>query len=134
MTVSYSRMPDSTTPLVPAERRYDATGLTGGLFSGLLGIGGGTVMVPLLVLWSGRQQRTAHAMSLGAIIPISLAAVLVYGGAGEVDVPDALALTLGAVIGARIGARVLASAPERPLKAAFGVFMLVAAASVALKG
>lgn len=73
-------------------------------------------------------------MSLAAIVPISLAAVLVYGGAGEIDVPAAIALTLGAIVGARIGAGVLAEAPERPLKAAFGCFMLVAALSVALKG
>lgn len=117
-----------------ARLRYDLTGVLGGLLSGLLGIGGGTVMVPLLVLWTGRSQREAHAMSLAAIIPISVAAVLVYGGAGEVQVTDAVALTIGAVLGARVGARVLAGAPERPLKAAFGCFMLVAAASVALKG
>jgi uncharacterized membrane protein YfcA len=117
-----------------ARLRHDLTGVLGGLLSGLLGIGGGTVMVPLLVLWTGRSQREAHAMSLAAIIPISVAAVLVYGGAGEVQVTDAVALTIGAVLGARVGARVLAGAPERPLKAAFGCFMLVAAASVALKG
>lgn len=114
--------------------RFDLTGLLGGLLSGLLGIGGGTIMVPLLVLWTGRAQREAHAMSLAAIIPISFAAALVYGGAGQIDVRAAIALTLGAIIGARIGARVLADAPERPLKAAFGCFMLVAALSVALKG
>lgn len=115
-------------------RRYDGTGLIGGLLSGLLGIGGGTVMVPLLVLWTGRLQRQAHAMSLAAIIPISCAAVLVYGGAGEINLPAALALTVGAIVGARIGAQVLAGAPERPLKAAFGCFMLVAAISIAVKG
>ena len=115
-------------------RRYNVTGLLGGLLSGLLGIGGGTVMVPLLVLWSGRPQRQAHAMSLAAIIPISLAAVAVYGGAGKVDLPAAIALTIGAIFGARIGAHVLSRAPERPLKAAFGVFMLIAAVSIALKG
>lgn len=91
-------------------------------------------MVPLLVLWSGRTQREAHAMSLGAIIPISIAALAVYGRAGEVNLPFAIALAIGAVIGARLGARVLASAPERPLKAAFGLFMLVAAVSISLKG
>jgi uncharacterized protein len=122
------------TPVAPADHRPDATGLLGGLMSGLLGIGGGTVMVPLLVLWNGRAQREAHAMSLAAIIPISLAAVIVYGGAGKVDFPDAAALTVGAIVGARLGARILAKAPERPLKAAFGVFMLVAALSISLKG
>jgi uncharacterized membrane protein YfcA len=120
--------------MTPQRRRYDVTGMIGGTFSGLLGIGGGTVMVPLLVLWTGRLQRDAHAMSLAAIIPISASAVAIYGGAGEVNVADAIALTVGAVFGARIGARALARAPERPLKAAFGCFMLVAAVSIALKG
>jgi uncharacterized membrane protein YfcA len=114
--------------------RADATGLLGGLFSGLLGIGGGTVMVPLMVLWTGQKQRDAHAISLGAIIPISIAAIAVYGGAGQVDLGDAVGLTIGAVLGARLGARVLSRAPERPLKIAFGVFLLVAAVSISLKG
>jgi uncharacterized membrane protein YfcA len=124
----------ATSSAASTSRRYDVTGLIGGVLSGLLGIGGGTVMVPLLVLWSGRPQREAHAMSLAAIIPISLAAVVVYGGAGEVDVPAALALCAGSIIGARLGARVLARAPERALKGAFGVFMLIAAVSISLKG
>jgi hypothetical protein len=118
----------------PRVGRADATGLLGGLFSGLLGIGGGTVMVPLMVLWTGQKQRDAHAISLGAIIPISIAAIAVYGGAGEVNLLDALGLTIGAVLGARLGARVLSRAPERPLKIAFGVFLLIAAVSVSLKG
>jgi uncharacterized membrane protein YfcA len=118
----------------PTQRRYDLTGLLGGVLSGLLGIGGGTVMVPLLVLWSGRSQRQAHAMSLGAIIPISLAAVVVYGGAGQVNLVDAVALCAGAIVGARTGARLLARAPERALKGAFGLFMLLAAVAISLKG
>src|SRR3954470_9576353 len=44
-----------------------AIGLGGGLLSGLLGVGGGIVMVPLLVLWAAYSQRDAHAISLGAI-------------------------------------------------------------------
>jgi uncharacterized membrane protein YfcA len=118
----------------PTQRRYDLTGLLGGVLSGLLGIGGGTVMVPLLVLWSGRSQRQAHAMSLGAIIPIRLAAVVVYGGAGQVNLVDAVALCAGAIVGARTGARLLARAPERALKGAFGLFMLLAAVAISLKG
>jgi uncharacterized membrane protein YfcA len=130
-------MSDVAASAPPAEsttRRYDVTGLIGGLLSGLLGIGGGTVMVPLLVLWTGRQQREAHAMSLGAIIPISFAAVVIYGGAGQVDLADAAALCVGSILGARTGARLLVRAPERALKGAFGVFMLVAAVSISLKG
>lgn len=111
-----------------------AIGLVGGFMSGLLGIGGGTVMVPLMVLLAGLGQRDSHAMSLAAIIPISIAAIAVYGGAGKGDVIVALALTAGAIIGARMGAGLLAKAPDRLLKAAFGVFMLVAAASIVLEG
>jgi uncharacterized membrane protein YfcA len=80
-------------------------------------------MVPLLVLRAGYRQREAHAMSLGAIIPISLASVVTYGVAGEVRVGYALALAVGSVFGARVGAGVLARIQERPLKIAFGLFL-----------
>jgi uncharacterized membrane protein YfcA len=107
-------------------------GLVGGLMSGLLGIGGGTVMVPLMVMVAGFSQRDAHAISLAAIIPISIAAITVYTAAGRSDVPTAACLAIGAVAGAVVGSSLLARAPERSLKAAFGFFMLVAAVSIAL--
>lgn len=115
------------------DARFAAVGLAGGLLSGLLGIGGGTVMIPLMVLWMGRSQRDAHAISLAAIVPISLAAALVYGLAGRIDPAPAAALTFGGVLGARVGTSALARAPERPLKAAFGCFMLLSAALIALR-
>jgi hypothetical protein len=104
-----------------------AIGLGGGLLSGLLGVGGGIVMVPLLVLWASYAQREAHAMSLGAIIPISIAGIATYGIAGEVRYGTALALAVGAVVGAPIGARLLARIDERLLKVVFGVFLVVVA-------
>jgi uncharacterized protein len=108
-------------------------GGVGGLLSGLLGIGGGTVMVPLMVLLAGIDQRPAHAISLGAMIPIATVALAVYGVAGEVDVAAAAALTAGSVFGARRGADVLARIPSRTLKAAFGAFLLLAALSLLLE-
>jgi uncharacterized protein len=108
--------------------RLGVIGLAGGVFSGLLGVGGGVVMVPLLVLWAGYGQRDAHAVSLGAIIPISAAGVLTFGVAGEIRVLEALALAVGAIVGAQAGARLLARADERKLKLAFGLFLLVVAA------
>lgn len=110
------------------------TGGVGGFLSGLLGIGGGTAMVPLLVLWGGVTQRDAHAFSLAAIIPISIAALAVYGGAGQIALGVAAALTFGAVVGARIGAGILSRLPEHMLKLLFGGFMLVAAALIVTKG
>ena len=112
------------------DRRLVTIGGAGGLLSGLLGVGGGLVMVPLLVFWAGYRQRDAHAMSLGAIIPISLASVITFGAAGEVRVGYAVALTLGSVVGARVGVGLLVRVGERPLKIAFG--LLAAAVSILL--
>ncbi len=108
-------------------------GLAGGVLSGLLGVGGGIVMVPLLVIWAGYAQRDAHAMSLGAIVPISVAGVLTYGVAGEVRLPEAIALAAGAVAGARVGAGLLSRLGERPLKLAFGSFLFAVAVLMAAR-
>jgi uncharacterized protein len=112
--------------------RLGAIGLAGGLFSGLLGVGGGVVMVPLLVLWAGYGQRDAHAVSLGAIIPISAAGVLAFGLAGEIRIWEALALGAGSIAGAQAGARLLARADERKLKLAFGFFLVIVAVIMAV--
>lgn len=111
-----------------------AIGLAGGLMSGLLGVGGGVVMVPLLVLWAGYAQREGHAISLGAIIPISLAGIATYGAAGEVRWWQALGLAAGSIVGARIGAGLLARIDERLLKVVFGTFLVGVAALVAARG
>lgn len=107
-------------------------GLVGGLLSGLLGVGGGIVMVPLLVLWAGITQRDAHAVSLGAIIPISAASVAIFGAAGEVQLLEAGALAAGSIAGARIGAGILIRARERPLKLGFGVTLVLVAVVMAV--
>ena len=101
-----------------------AIGLGGGLLSGLLGVGGGIVMVPLLVLWATYSQRDAHAISLGAIIPISIAGIATYGVAGEVRYWQAIGLAAGSIVGARIGAGLLARIDERLLKLVFGTFLV----------
>ncbi|HEY2311730.1 MAG TPA: sulfite exporter TauE/SafE family protein [Gaiellaceae bacterium] len=111
-----------------------AIGLGGGLLSGLLGVGGGIVMVPLLVLWAGFAQRDAHATSLGAIIPISIAGIATYGVAGEVRYGTALALAAGSVLGAPIGARLLSRMDERLLKIVFGVFLIGVSVLLGVRG
>jgi uncharacterized protein len=115
------------------DRQLAGIGGAGGLLSGLLGVGGGIVMVPLLVLRAGYRQREAHAMSLGAIVPISLASVITYGAAGEVRVGYAAALAVGSVVGARVGAGLLARIRERPLKIVFGLFLAAVAVVLVVK-
>jgi uncharacterized membrane protein YfcA len=106
-------------------------GLVGGLFSGLLGVGGGIVMIPLLVLWFGIGQREAHATSLAAIIPISIGGIATYGAAGEVDVYAAIALIAGSIAGARLGAGLLAHIDPARLQLVFGLFLIAAAVALA---
>jgi uncharacterized protein len=125
-----SPMADASPPRRRLDRRLVTIGGAGGLLSGLLGVGGGLVMVPLLVVWAGYRQRDAHAMSLGAIIPISLASVITFGAAGEVRIGYAVALTIGSIFGARVGAGLLARVDERPLKILFG--LVLAATSILL--
>ena len=115
------------------DRKLVAIGILGGLLSGLLGVGGGIVMVPLLVYWAGYGQRDAHATSLGAIIPISIAGIATYGIAGEVRYGAALALAAGSIVGAQVGAGMLARMDERLLKVIFGLFLVGVAVLMAVR-
>jgi hypothetical protein len=116
------------------DRELVAIGVVGGFLSGLLGVGGGIVMVPLLVLWARYGQRDAHAASLGAIIPISIAGIATYGVAGHVKVLPAAALIAGSVVGARVGAGLLVRLDERILKTVFGVFLVAVAVLMGVRG
>ena len=93
-----------------------AIGALAGAMSGLLGVGGGFLMVPLQVMLAGTPQLKANANSLAAIVPISVAGVLVYyfGGRGgpQVDFRFALLLVVGGVLGAYVGARLASRVPE----------------------
>lgn len=102
-----------------------AIGLVAGIMSGLLGVGGGVVMVPLLVTFAGFSQHRAHATSLAAIVPIAAVAAVRFGVAGEVAGVTALLLAIGAIAGAQAGARIMHRMREASLKAAFGVFLMV---------
>ena len=78
-------------------------GTMAGLFSGLFGVGGGTVIVPLAILWLGYEERQATATSLAAIVFVAAFAAGVQGLYGNVNVSDALEIGLPAVLGVLIG-------------------------------
>lgn len=103
------------------------SGLVGGVMSGLLGVGGGVVMVPLLVMAAGVTQHQAHATSLAAVVLMGAVGAATFAADGEVDVRLALLLAAGSLFGAPLGARIMARTAEGPLKVAFGVLMLVVA-------
>jgi uncharacterized protein len=96
------------------------------VLSGLLGVGGGFVMVPLLVLWTRMPQHKANGTSLLAIVPIALAGVLVYyfrAGRPQVDLGFALLLVIGSVLGSYLGARAMYRIPEPQLKVAVAALL-----------
>jgi uncharacterized membrane protein YfcA len=104
--------------------RSIVTGLAGGGASGLTGIGGGTVMVPLLTGVLRMPQHRAHATSLVIVIFAALSAVTQYLTRDQVDWGLAGALAIGAIVGAQIGARTMRQLPERRLRMAFALFLL----------
>ncbi|MDQ4026190.1 MAG: sulfite exporter TauE/SafE family protein [Actinomycetota bacterium] len=110
----------------PATRgaTFLAIGLVAGVASGLLGVGGGTVMVPLLTAFAAFSQHRAHATSLAAIVPIAAVAVVVFAAEGVVEYDTAALLALGSIAGAPLGARAMAAVGERSLEAAFGLFLV----------
>ena len=107
-------------------------GAAAGFASGLLGIGGGLVMVPLLVGVASFSQHHAHATSLGAIVLIATGGAIVFGNAGEVDILAAAFLTVGALFGAPVGARLMARTSEARLKTVFGLFMVIIGATLVI--
>lgn len=99
-------------------------GFLGGAFGGLVGLGGGTVMIPLMVGVLRLSQHKAHGTSLVAVFFTGLVGALTYGLQGSLDAKAAFFLALTAVLTARLGARYAHSLPERSLKRAFGWFLV----------
>ena len=105
-------------------------GVAAGLVSGLLGVGGGIVIVPLLVALGGLSQHEAHATSLAAIFPIAAVAAARFGAGGRLEWELAGLLAVGTLVGAPMGAWLLARVGESLLKLLLGIFMLILAAQV----
>ena len=100
-------------------------GIAGGSASGLTGIGGGTVLVPLLTGTLKMPQRQAHATSLAIVISVGIAAVIPYLREGHVQWSLVLALGGGAILGAQIGARTMHNLPDVWLKLVFACFLFL---------
>jgi uncharacterized protein len=110
-----------------------AIGTGAGLFSGLFGVGGGTVIVPLLMLWLGYGTREATGTSLGAIVLIAAAAMLTQGAYGNLHVDDGLLVGVPAVGGVLAGTWLQQRIPVRTVRLLFAVVLVVAAIDLALK-
>jgi uncharacterized membrane protein YfcA len=103
-----------------------------GAFSGLFGVGGGALIVPLLVLWLGYEEREATGTSLAAIAIIAALAATAHGLYGNVDVAKGLLVGVPAVAGVIAGTALQQRIPVRAISAAFAVLLFVSAAILVL--
>lgn len=99
-------------------------GAVTGLLSGLFGIGGGVVLVPMLVMILGFQQRLAAGTSVAAILPAAVVGGIGYAVQGNVDWIAAVLLAAGIVVGAQIGSYLLSRVPTGFLRWMFMAFLL----------
>ena len=109
-------------------------GLLAGLLAGMLGIGGGAIFVPALVIVVGLSQLEAEATSLLAIVPVALVGAWRQHGYGNVRLREGLLLGAVAVPGALVGVAVVNAVPERAVEVGFACLLLVVAAQLARRG
>jgi uncharacterized membrane protein YfcA len=107
--------------------RLAVIGTAAGLFSGLFGVGGGTVLVPLLILWPAYGEREATGTSLGAIVIIAAAAMLTQGSYGNVHVRDGLLVGLPALAGVLGGTALQQRLPARTVSLLFAAVLTATA-------
>ncbi|MBD0281555.1 MAG: sulfite exporter TauE/SafE family protein [Thermoleophilaceae bacterium] len=108
--------------------RLAAIATAAGAFSGLFGVGGGTIIVPLLVLWLGYEQKEATGTSLAAIIVIGGMAAAAQAAYGNVDLAKGLLIGLPGAAGVVAGAAIQQRISHRAVAAAFIVLLLASAA------
>ena len=108
------------------------TGTAAGLFSGLLGVGGGTVLVPLLVLWLGYGERRATGTSLSAIVVIAAMGTLLQGAYGNVDVVKGALVGVPAIVGVLAGTWIQQRVPTEIIGLLFSILMIGVAVDLIL--
>lgn len=110
-----------------------AIGTLAGLFSGLFGVGGGSVIVPLLVLWLGYEERGATATSLAAIVFIAGFAAAVQGLYGNVHLLDAALIGVPAVGGVLVGTWLQQRLQGRSISLLFAAVLVASAVELVLR-
>lgn len=109
-------------------------GLSAGIVSGLLGVGGAIIMVPALILFMGLTQHQAQGTSLSVLIfPVGFLAFWNYYKHGYVNFKIAIIIMLAFFVGGYLGSLVAVRIPERPLKIFFGILIIIMGARMIIK-
>jgi uncharacterized membrane protein YfcA len=125
---------DGPAPATPNRAlKLMAIGTLAGLFSGIFGVGGGTVIVPLLVLWMGYDEREATGTSLAAIVFIAAFAAAAQAGYGNVRVLDGVLVGVPAVGGVLVGTRLQQRLQGRTIALLFAVVLVASAVELLVR-
>lgn len=101
-------------------------GLLAGLFSGLVGLGGGIIIIPALVFLLGMNQQTAQGTSIALMLPpIGLLAAINYYKSGAINITYAIIIASAFFIGGYFGSKVALSLPEAIVRKVFAAFMIL---------
>lgn len=110
-------------------------GIVAGYFSGLVGIGGGIIIVPALVLLFGFSQHAAQGTTLALLIPpIGILALVSYYQKGYVDIKSAIIICIGFMIGGYIGGKMAIGFSEELLKRIFAIALITLGIILFIKG
>jgi uncharacterized membrane protein YfcA len=109
-----------------------AVGTAAGLYSGLFGVGGGAVIVPLLILWLGYGAKEATGTSLAAIILIAALTAALHGAYGNVHVKEGVLIGIPAVGGVLAGTWLQQKVSARWISLAFAAFLVLIAVDLLL--
>ncbi len=119
--------PLDSVPRPPRGYQLALLGMSAGVYSGFLGLGGGFVIVPALVRFFGYPMKRAFGTSLIAVALLAVPGTIVHAALGHVEARLAFALAVGVVPGALLGAKVTHAAEERSARIAFALLLVVVA-------
>ncbi|HTB53599.1 MAG TPA: sulfite exporter TauE/SafE family protein [Ferruginibacter sp.] len=101
-------------------------GIASGMLSGLVGVGGGLIIVPALIIFLGFSQKMAQGTSLGILLlPVGILGVMEYYKHGYIDIKVALIISVGFLAGGFFGSKIALVLPQDIVKKIFAVFIII---------
>lgn len=107
-------------------------GFITGIFNGLFGSGGGTIVVPCMEKFLGFKTHKAHASAIAVILPLSVISAFIYVNSVDLVFRDILFICLGGIAGGFLGAKLLNKISTKWLHRIFGLFMIAASVRMIL--
>ena len=103
-------------------------GLIAGLLSGVMGVGGGVVMIPLMIFFLGFSQHQAQGTSLAVLaVPVTMLAAYTYYQEGHVNWRYAAVIAVFFVVGGYFGSKIAINVDQRMLKKIFAIILIIIA-------